>query len=237
MRCNNSRVVLAIIVLLCSLAGHRALALDPSCPKLDVPLAALLMPPPKHDSAQTKAELDELVRLQELRTSDQVKHAKEDDHRTLERFLGGIGIKVENLSASAKSFFDCIGDSVREATHEVKGTFMRTRPYRLPHNKLHILKTPSDRDSSSYPSVHATYGAAVGLVLAEIIPEKKEAIYRRIHDYAYSRLLSGVHFRSEIYAGEIAGVAIAASLMNKEAFRDQLKDVRAELRKTIGITP
>ena len=135
------------------------------------------MPPPKSDSAQTKAELQELLRLQESRTPDQAKHVRDDDHRTLERFLGGIGIKVESLSASAN--------------REAKNTFNRTRPYRLPHNNLHTLKKLSDRDSPSYPSAHATYGAVMGMVLAEMIPEKKEELYKRIQDYGYSRIVSG----------------------------------------------
>ena len=112
-----------------------------------MPLSALLMPPPKSDSAQTKAELQELLRLQDARTPDQVKHVREDDHRTVERFLGGTGIKVENLSASARRFFDCIDSSVRHSVHEAKNTFDRTRPYRLPHNNLQSLKKLSDRNS------------------------------------------------------------------------------------------
>jgi acid phosphatase (class A) len=214
-----------------------AAAADPSCPDPAVPLSALLMPPPKHDSAQTKAELQELLRLQESRTPEQIKHVKEDDLRTLERFLGGIGIKVENLSASAKHFFDCIDSSVRHAVHEAKNTFDRTRPYRLPHNHLNTLKKLSDRDSPSYPSAHATYGAALGMVLAEMIPEKKEAIYKRIQDYGHSRIVSGAHFRSDIYAGNVAGAAIAASLLSNETFRNELNDVKGELRKAAGLAP
>jgi len=70
-----------------------------------------------------------------------------------------------------------------------------------------------------------------------MLPEKKEEIYKRIQDYGYSRLVSGAHFRSDVYAGNIAGAAIAASLLNNEAFRDELKQVKLDLRKAIGITP
>jgi acid phosphatase (class A) len=219
---------------LCSLP---AAAAEPSCPDPAVPLSALLMPPPKPDSAQTKAELQELLRLQDSRTSDQIRHVREDDHRTVERFLGGIGIKVENLSSSARHFFDCISGSVRHAVHEAKNNFDRTRPYRLPHNNLNILKKLSDRDSPSYPSAHATYGAALGMVLAEMMPEKKEEIYKRIQDYGYSRIVSGAHFRSDVYAGNVAGAAIAASLLSKETFRTELNDVKGELRKAAGLAP
>jgi acid phosphatase (class A) len=231
----QGRACLALICILCSIS-LRAFAADPSCPDPAIRLSVLLMPPPARDSAQTKAELQELLHLQKSRTADQIKHAKDDDHRTIERFLGGMGVKVEQLSPSTRHFFDCISDSVRHAIHEAKTRFMRTRPYRLAHNGLHALKTLSDQDSSSYPSGHATYGAAVGLVLAEILPEKRDDIHKRIQDYAYSRLVSGAHFRSDIYAGEIAGAAIAASLLNQESFRDMLKDAKSDLRKAVGIS-
>jgi acid phosphatase (class A) len=102
---------------------------------------------------------------------------------------------------------------------------------------LHTLKKLNDRDSTSYPSGHATYGTVVGLVVVEMLPEKKEGIYKRIQDYGYSRLVSGAHFRSDIYAGNVAGAAIAASLLNNEAFRDELKQVKVELRKAVGFAP
>ena len=231
---SRSRTCAAALALLC-LSSFAAVAADPSCPNATVPLAVLLMPPPKPDSAQTKAELQELQRLQESRTPDQVKHVRDDDRRTLERFLGGIGIKVENLSESAQRFFDCIDASVRHSVHEAKSTFDRTRPYRLPHNNLQTLKKLSDRDSASYPSAHATYGATLGMVLAEMIPEKKDAIYKRIQDYGYSRIVSGAHFRSDVYAGNVAGAAIAASLLSNESFRNEFKDVKGELRKAVGL--
>ena len=234
MRLHRRRTCAAALALLC-LPSFAAAAADPSCPNPTVPLAVLLMPPPKPDSAQTKAELQELQRLQELRTPDQIKHVRDDDRRTLERFLGGIGIKAEKLSESAQRFFDCIDVAVRNSVHEAKSTFDRTRPYRLPHNNLQTLKKLSDRDSASYPSAHATYGAALGVVLAEMIPEKKEAIFKRIQDYGYSRIVSGAHFRSDVYAGNVAGAAIAASLLNNESFRNDLKDVKVELRKAVGL--
>ena len=190
-----------------------------------------------HDSAQTRAELQELLRLQESRTSQQIEHVKGDDHRTVERFLGGMNIKVGQLSDSAIHFFDCIGAAVEKAVRDAKTTFIRTRPYRLHESKLHTLKKLSDRDSTSYPSGHATYGAVVGVVLVEMLPEKKEEIYKRIQDYGYSRLVSGAHFRSDVYAGNIAGAAIAASLLSKDSFRDEFRQVKAELRKAIGLTP
>jgi acid phosphatase (class A) len=173
---NRHRVCVRPVALLLLLVGLEPAAADQSCPDPAVPVAALLMPPPKHDSAQTKAELQELLRLQESRNSQQVEHVRGDDHRTVERFLGGMSIKVGQLSDAAIHLFDCIGAAVEKAVRDAKTTFMRTRPYRLHENKLHTLKKLSDRDSTSYPSGHATYGTVVGLVLVEMLPEKKGEI-------------------------------------------------------------
>jgi len=233
----HRRVYLLPIVVCLLVVDLQAAAGDPSCPDPAVPVAAILLPPPKPDSAQTKAELQELLRLQEARTSRQVEHVKGDDHRTVGRFLSGMGIQVEQLPPSAIRFFDCIGAAVEKSVRDAKTTFMRTRPYRLHENKLHTLKKLSDRDSTSYPSGHATYGTAVGLLLVEILPEKKEQIYKRIQDYGYSRMVSGAHFRSDIYAGNIVGSTIVMSLLNQESFRDELKQVKVELRKAVGLAP
>ena len=237
MKRTHHRVFLLSILVLPLLVNRQAVASDPSCPDPAAPIVGILMPPPRYDSAQTKAELQELLRLQEVRTPQQVEHVRGDDHRTVERFLGGMGIKVEQLSASANRFFDCIGAAVEKSVRDAKTTFMRTRPYRLHDSKLHTLKKLSDRDSTSYPSGHATYGTVVGLVLVEVLPERREQIYKRIQDYGYSRMVSGAHFRSDIYAGNIAGAAIAASLLNQESFRNELKQVKVELRKAVGLAP
>jgi acid phosphatase (class A) len=77
----------------------------------------------------------------------------------------------------------------------------------------------------------------MGIVLAEMIPEKKEELYKRIQDYGYSRIVSGAHFRSDVYAGNVAGAAIAASLLSKGTFRNELNDVKGELRKAAGLAP
>lgn len=237
MKWNRYRIGLLPIVVLPLVVSLRSAAGDPSCPDFAVPVAAILMTPPKADGAQTKAELQELLRLQKARTPAQVEHVKEDNQRTVERFLGGMGIKIEHLSASTTRFFDCIGAAVDKSVRDAKTTFMRKRPYRLHEYKLRTLKKLSDRDSTSYPSGHATYGTVVGLVLAEMLPEKKEEIYKRIQNYGYSRMVSGAHFRSDIYAGDIAGATIAATLLNQEPFREELKQVKVELRKVVGLTP
>ncbi len=234
MRPNYLQACVASALFLALLVSVPAFGADTSCSEPRVPVSALLLAPPKQGSAETKAELQELLRLQELRTAAQAKHARGDHHRTIERFLGEIGIKVKELPPFASHFFDCLAKTTEHEVHEAKTKFRRTRPYMLPHNKLHILKTVGHDDSPSYPSGHAAYGMVAGLILARMLPERKQEIFKRIEDFGYSRLVSGVHFRSDVYAGEIAGGAIVASLFESKAFRDAFARAKPELRKAIG---
>jgi len=188
-------------------------------------------------SAETSAELAELQQLQKASSPDEKTHARGDHERTVARFLGEIGIDVRDLPAPAADFFGCVAETSEAAVAEAKRTFNRTRPYKLPHNDLHPLKTITSDDSASYPSGHATYGMLLGLVLVQMLPEKSAAIYKRIEDFGYSRLVSGVHYRSDVYAGEISGAALAAALFMDPAFRDQMKKATPAIRKAAGLSP
>lgn len=230
-----ARVLLAslVIVMLFCLSAS---AEEQACPKPEpVPLSLLLLPPPNSDSIETEAELFELFARQELRTGKDEQHAAGDHVQSITRFLGemGIALKEDHLQA-VDHLFDCIKEIAEHEVKKAKEEFKRTRPYKLPQNGLRPLKEVTADDSPSYPSGHATYGMAVGLVLAEMLPEKRDGIFKRIQDYGLSRMVSGVHFRGDVYAGQISGAAIATSLFENEEFRKQFSQAKGQLRKSAG---
>jgi acid phosphatase (class A) len=227
------RTGFATLLALAILAAAPARAEE--CPAPDpVPLVTLLLPPPADGSEESIAELHELQAIEAARTPEQTQHAADDYHRTLERFLAGMSITLPGKPAVALALFKCIGEAAEQTVYAAKTKFNRTRPYKYPNNGLHILKTATADDTPSYPSGHATYGTVVGLVLAAMLPEKKPEIMQRIEDFGMSRLVSGVHFRSDVYAGEIAGAAIAAAYFKDAAFRDAFAKAKDDLRKALG---
>jgi membrane-associated phospholipid phosphatase len=84
--------------------------------------------------------------------------------------------------------------------------------------------------ANSYPSGHASVAFSLGVVLAELMPEKAQAILTRSSEFAEHRLACGVHFRSDIVAGQQFGTALALRLMEKPAFKAEMDAARAELR-------
>ena len=126
---------------------------------------------------ETRGELAELLALQQARTSQQVEHAELDYERSIHRFLDGVGVVIkEDQLGAATQFFECVTKTVSEAVGRGKQKFNRTRPYVL-SPELHVLKEVRPDDSSSYPSGHAAYGMAVGLLLAGMVPDMRDEFY------------------------------------------------------------
>ncbi|MGO8780485.1 MAG: phosphatase PAP2 family protein [Rhodomicrobium sp.] len=202
----------------------------------DEPLVSLLQPPPCEACEETKAELAELEALEQSRTPEQAAHAASDTERSLPRFLEGTGIGFDADALQAcKRFFKKRHKEEKAAVDAAKDTFCRVRPFLTRGNTLHPVQEAKPDASFSYPSGHATYGATVGFLLAEMMPEKKVALYARINDYAHDRMVAGVHFRSDVEAGKLYGAAIVDALFAKPGFEAEFEEAKACVRKAAGL--
>lgn len=227
---------LALVATGAALLGARGALADEGKPfftAADLPLLDLLPPPPANESSTTKAEIEEILRVQASRTEAQAKHAIADREETLVRFLEGMGIKAEKDGLPlSTALIQRISDTEDVVTDPAKKGFARPRPPLLSAEIKPIIKLAK---SGSYPSGHMTFGTAIGVVLANMMPEKKEAIHARIKDYGESRILAGVHYRSDLTAGQIAGTLIANTLMHNAEFLALFAPAKNELRKALGL--
>ena len=60
--------------------------------------------------------------------------------------------------------------------------------------------------SGSYPSGHTTYVTVAAIMVATMVPEKRDAIWQRAWDYAQSRVIGGMHYPNDLLGGRLAGV-------------------------------
>jgi acid phosphatase (class A) len=236
----SSFVAFTLAAALCAPVEARAEQL--ACPAVaDAPanvLIKLLAPPPCDTCEETKAELAELNQLEASRTPDETKHATDDITISVPRFLDGAGIKFDAAMLEAcvgkDTFFDRLSKLTRATSDAAKNTFCRTRPYDMPGGTTHPLQQV--KNSASYPSGHTTWGTAIGMVLAEMAPEKREEIIARIADYAHSRMLAGVHYRSDIDAGKALGAALAADEFASDGeFKAGYPEAAACVRGALGL--
>src|SRR5262249_35932926 len=111
-----------------------------------------------------------------------------------------------------------------------KKFFHRARPYTVDSSLHSCAKDASKPAYTSYPSGHATVAYAMGVVLASLIPAHAQEILARSSDFAESRLVCGVHFRSDIVAGEAFGTVLALKLMQNANFKSEYSAAATELR-------
>ena len=201
----------------------------------EIDLIALLPPPPAIDSARTKAEIGEVLTLQVTRTPEMVSRAQADSEEEIWRFADVMGprFKREKLPAFAK-FFQRVVDSEGAVVDPYKDVWKRPRPYM--YNEL-VKPVTKMSHSGSYPSGHATAGTLMGIVLSNMVPEKRAEIMARAAEFANNRLVAGVHYRSDIEAGRITGTVIAARLQTRDDFKTAFEAAKSELRDALELGP
>jgi len=77
----------------------------------------------------------------------------------------------------------------------------------------------------------------VGAVLADMLPEKRAEIMERAQEYAFNRVIAGVHYPTDVQSGALAVAAFAAMLFASPEFRKEEAAAAAELRTVLGLPP
>jgi len=123
------------------------------------------------------------------------------------------------------------------STYTAKTKYNRTRPF-----VVHETATcfPPDeamlRNDGSYPSGHSAAGWGWALVLAELVPDRSDAILQRGRDFGQSRLVCDVHWQSDIDAGRVIASGTVARLHADPGFRADLDAARREIAE-VGSAP
>ncbi|MDF3150443.1 phosphatase PAP2 family protein [Mesorhizobium sp. XAP10] len=221
--------------LLLLIVGSAAQAEDaqPFVTNKDVDLTMILPPPPANDSAQTKAELGEVLMLQVTRTPEMVASAVADADENVWRFANVMGPKFNKETLPKFSaFFDRVVATEGAVIDPAKDIWKRPRPHQLSDLVKPAVKLSS---SGSWPSGHATVGTMMGIILSDMVPEKRAEIMARAAEYAHNREVGGIHYASDVEMGRISGSVIAAVLLNRDDFKAEYEVARAELRSDLGM--
>lgn len=131
---------------------------------------------------------------------------------------------------ATKRLFDQMLAVTGPAIGPTKARWQRPRPFIAdPAQRTCITPTDALRASGSYPSGHAAMGWAWGLALAELAPDKADALLARGFEYGESRVVCGVHWASDVAAGRALGAAGIARLHGDPGSRALIEAARAEI--------
>jgi acid phosphatase (class A) len=199
----------------------------------DLDPTTLLPPPPADGSDQQKAEVLEVLQMQEGASKDRLDQAIWDDrHESSELWiptLGPIGFDLTKLPATS-AMLEAVLHERDAAADVVKVYYGRRRPWTF-NQDIQVCEAAGKNGSQvrSYPSGHGTLAYSQGIVLARLMPSKGQLIMARAEDFAESRMICGVHSRSDIRASAVLGTTIGTLLLHNTEFKPLLEAARAEL--------
>ncbi len=191
-----------------------------------------LAPPPKSGSAALSADEEAYKITRRLRDSARWQLAKQDadlGYPGVTRiFSCALGISV---SAETTPHLNMLIRRVRadasRANDHVKSLYQRRRPY-IAFGDTSCTPEEKHKDDS-YPSGHTSIGWALALVLAEVSPERANGIFARGLAFGDSRMICGVHWKSDIDGGRIVGASTVSLLHSNQTFLAQLALARKEV--------
>lgn len=204
------------------------------------PNAANFLPPPP--AAGSLREQDDIARYRETRAMagtsrwDQARGDNEIETPSAPRVFDealGITFTPERMPTLTRLLGRMLGDLETIQTPAKRGYF-RPRPFVTEPAETCFPPEPWLTASGSYPSGHTALGWAWALVLAEMAPDRADAVLARGLAYGDSRMICGVHYASDVEAGRIVGAALVAALKADPAFQADFEVARGELARARG---
>lgn len=119
-----------------------------------------------------------------------------------------IGILLLGGEASVKPVLHmCIAGLAGTATYKwLKGKTLRPRPYEV-HQDIFLTGTPLDK--FSFPSGHTLHAVIFSLVAISYYPALAIVLLPFTVLIALSRVVLGLHYPSDVFAGALLGATIA----------------------------
>jgi acid phosphatase (class A) len=200
-------------------------------PDQEQAIIAALPPSPTAGSPEDQADLAGVLQAQATRTPAQIAHAKTEQNFSPELFQASVGPAFS--PDREPKIYELIKRACRDggtSDLDAKAKWARPRPF-VSHPEVHPI---FGAGGFSYPSGHATAAYVCGVLLGEIFPDKKAVLLQQSAQIAGDRVIAGVHYPSDIVAGEQLGRAVAQALLANPEFQQKLAAAKAELMAPAG---
>ena len=193
---------------------------------------ARLPPPPAAASAALAADEDAYRSTRKLRDTPRWALAAKDADlgfpKAAETFSCVLAMPVsEEATPHLNMLLRRVRADASRANDKAKDYYKRRRPFTV-HGDPSCTPREKLKDDS-YPSGHSSIGWAWALVLAEIAPDRGNAILARGLAFGQSRIVCGVHWKSDVEAGRVIGASVVSRLHADPVFTAQSAAARKEI--------
>ncbi len=201
----------------------------------DINLAPeLLPPPPDRGSPEQATDLAEVIAVSQARTKTETALALSEQHFFIFSFTPAIGafFQSNNLPWTT-AFFRNVERETDRVIDTGKAIWKRPRSFEVDTNLFCGLP---EKPLTSHPSGHSTRGTVYALLLAELFPDRRDAILAVGRQIGWHRVLIGMHYPTDIYAGRVLGQAIVRQMKSNRAFRRDFNRAKAEVSAWCCVT-
>jgi acid phosphatase (class A) len=187
---------------------------------------ALLAPPPLPDSPEQAADLAEVQAVCHAAPSNDIAVAFSEKKFDIFNFTPAIGVFFQpGKFPKTEAFFHKVQTDAETVTDSAKDFYKRPRPYIIDPS----LASGKLEKSFSYPSGHSTESMVLALVLADLFPDKHNAIIAEARSIGWHRVEIARHYMTDIYAGRVLAQAIVRQMKKNDAFQKDFAEVKAEI--------
>jgi acid phosphatase (class A) len=187
---------------------------------------ALLTPPPPPGSPEQAADLATVRAVCRAASSNGVTTADTEKKFDVFNFSPLIGAFFQpGKIPRTKAFFHKVQKDAETVTDNAKDFYKRPHPYALDPS----LAAGKLEKSFSYPSGHATESMALALVLADLFPDRRDAIIAEARAIGWHRVEIGRHYPTDIYAGQVLARAIVREMKKNPDFQRGFAGAKAEI--------
>jgi len=203
----------------------------------EVDFATLIPPPPAENSMQGKLDDQFILDAQKNMTPQKMADIQRDfaqDVFVVGEPVLGPNFNKEKLPMTA-AFFAKVVKEAGTGVGPLKQKYKKMRPFQYDKN----IHTPENIASKSmgptYPSGHSTTGAISAILLSQIVPEKRDALYERGWEYGINRVMSGAAYPSDWDAAHMIAELAVFQMEKNPDFQADFQSVKSEIRKDLGL--
>jgi len=187
---------------------------------------ALLAPPPLPDSPEQAADMAEVKAVYHAAASNDIAAAVSEKKFDIFNFTPAIGnFFVAGKFPKTEALFNRVQTDAEAVTDNAKDFYKRPRPYVIDPS----LANGKLEKSFSYPSGHSTESMVLALVLADLFPDKHDAIIAKARSIGWHRVQIARHYPTDIYAGRVLAQAIVKQMEKNDEFQKDFAGAKAEI--------
>ena len=201
------------------LSSLGATAIEPPSSGLQLDLPALLARtgrPPEQGQAKAISDLSILLWLQSHRSPQLIANSWLLLDRNLSNFDLAVGVDMAKTTPELLRGLAPFLALVDGAKDTIKDIYKRPRPYSANTSIQPCLPRES---GWSFPSGHSTFYRAAAELLVDLLPERRERLLAVGLSGGSSRTLCGVHYPSDVEAGQRLGEAAALQIIASDQWR------------------